>query len=132
MECLRYTCHDGDLGSKLYLTHCDPVDCSPPGSSVHGTFQERILEWVAISFSKGVFLTQGLSPCLLHWQTDSLPPSHRGSPCTPHPSINIRMRQKLKKDCVARWVSLTFMFLLLGHYCFFIVFRCPRLDASAL
>ena len=31
----------------------DPVDCSPPGSFVHGIFQARILEWVAISFSRG-------------------------------------------------------------------------------
>ena len=31
----------------------DPVDCSPPGSSVHGILQARILEWVAISFSRG-------------------------------------------------------------------------------
>ena len=35
------------------LTLCDPVDCSPPGSSVHGILQARILEWVAISFSRG-------------------------------------------------------------------------------
>ena len=34
-------------------TLCNPMDCSPPGSSVHGIFQARILEWVAISFSKG-------------------------------------------------------------------------------
>ena len=32
---------------------CDPMDCSPPGSSVHGIFQARILEWVAISSSRG-------------------------------------------------------------------------------
>ena len=32
------------------LTLCDPLDCSPPGSSVHGIFQTRVLEWVAISF----------------------------------------------------------------------------------
>ena len=31
----------------------DPMDCSPPGSSVHGILQARILEWVAISFSRG-------------------------------------------------------------------------------
>ena len=31
---------------------CDPMVCSPPGSSVHGIFQARILEWVAISFSR--------------------------------------------------------------------------------
>ena len=32
---------------------CDPTDCSPPGSSVHGILQARMLEWVAISFFKG-------------------------------------------------------------------------------
>ena len=32
---------------------CDPGDCSPPGSSVHGILQARILEWVVISFSRG-------------------------------------------------------------------------------
>ena len=32
-------------------TLCDPMDCSLPGSSVHGIFQARVLEWVAISFS---------------------------------------------------------------------------------
>ena len=37
------------------LTLCDPMDCSPPGSSVHGIFQARILEWVAISSSRGSF-----------------------------------------------------------------------------
>ena len=35
------------------LTRWDPVDCSPPGSSVHGILQARILEWVVISFSRG-------------------------------------------------------------------------------
>ena len=34
-------------------TLCDPMDCSPSGSSVHGILQARILEWVAISFSRG-------------------------------------------------------------------------------
>ena len=32
-------------------TLCDPMDCSPPGSSIHGILQARVLEWVAISFS---------------------------------------------------------------------------------
>ena len=35
------------------LTLCDPKDCSPPGSSVHGIVQARILEWFAIPFSRG-------------------------------------------------------------------------------
>ena len=34
---------------------CDPMDCGPPGSSVHGIFQARVLEWVAIAFSRGSF-----------------------------------------------------------------------------
>ena len=34
-------------------TLCDPMDCSPPGSSVHGLLQTRILEWVAIPLSRG-------------------------------------------------------------------------------
>ena len=33
------------------LTLSNPMDCSPPGSSVHGIFQARILEWVAVAFS---------------------------------------------------------------------------------
>ena len=41
--------------SHSVLTLCDPMDCSPPGSFVHGIFQARILEWVAISFSRGSF-----------------------------------------------------------------------------
>ena len=36
---------------QLGLTFCDPVDSSLPGSSVHGIFQARILEWVVISFT---------------------------------------------------------------------------------
>ena len=35
------------------LTLCDPMDCSPPGSSVHGILQARILEWVAMPSSRG-------------------------------------------------------------------------------
>ena len=34
-------------------TLCDPMDCSLPGSSVHGIFQARVLEWGAIAFSEG-------------------------------------------------------------------------------
>ena len=40
------------LVTQLCLTLCDPMDCSQPGSSVHGIFQARILEWVAISSSR--------------------------------------------------------------------------------
>ena len=44
------------------LTLCDPLDCSPSGSSVHRIFQARILEWVAHFLFQGIFLTQGSDP----------------------------------------------------------------------
>ena len=55
---LRYPVHiKGPYVVVLLLSHvqlfCDPMGCSLPGSSVHGISQARILEWVAISFSKG-------------------------------------------------------------------------------
>ena len=39
--------------AQLSPTVCDPMDCSQPGSSLHGIFQARKLEWIAISFSRG-------------------------------------------------------------------------------
>ena len=45
----------GGLVAKSCLTLCDPMDCSLPGSSASGILQPRILEWVAISFSRGSF-----------------------------------------------------------------------------
>ena len=50
----------------LAAQSCDPMDWHPPGFSVHEIFQARIPEWVAISFSRGSSLTQGLNPGLLH------------------------------------------------------------------
>ena len=58
------------------LTLCDPMDCSLPGSSVHGIFQAKILEWATALLLQVIFWTQGLSLHLLrllHWQMDSLP-----------------------------------------------------------
>ena len=54
---------------------CDPMDCSLPGSTVHEIFQARILEWVAISFSR-VLPNPGIepkSPASPAFQADSLP-----------------------------------------------------------
>ena len=63
---------------QLCPTLCDPMDYSPPDSSVHGILQARILEWVAVS-SPGIF--PGLNPHhlrLLHWQAGSLLLCHLG------------------------------------------------------
>ena len=48
---------------QLCLTLCDPMDSSPPGSSVHGILQARILEWVAISFSSACKHAKSLQSC---------------------------------------------------------------------
>ena len=42
----------GSVHAQSCLTLCDPMDCSLPGPSVHGVFQARMLEWVAISYSR--------------------------------------------------------------------------------
>ena len=49
--CLHAVCLCGESLSRVWL--CDHVDCSPPGSSVHGMLQARILEWVAMPSSRG-------------------------------------------------------------------------------
>ena len=43
----------GDVCMLSHVQLCNPMDCSPLGSSVHGIFQARILEWIAISYSRG-------------------------------------------------------------------------------
>ena len=47
---------------------CNPMDCSLPGSTIHGILQASILEWVAISFSRGIFPIQDSNPGLLHYR----------------------------------------------------------------
>ena len=51
--------------AQSYLTLHDSMDCSPPGSSVHGSFQARVLEWSAIAFSKEfIAIAKSLQSCL--------------------------------------------------------------------
>ena len=57
-----------------------PHDCSLPGSSVHGILQARILEWVAISFSRGSSQPRVPNPCLPLSKRILLPLGHLGSP----------------------------------------------------
>ena len=54
------------VSHSILSTFCDPMGCSLPGSSVHRILQARILKRVAISFFRGIFLTQGSNPGLLH------------------------------------------------------------------
>ena len=103
--------HACQVTSVVLVTLCHPMDCSPPGSSVHGTLQARILEWVAIPFSRGFFSTQGLNLGLLHcrqtftiWATWT-----RTRTCCPGPS-HIRTRLCFLGIDVGGWD-----YLLLSH-----------------
>ena len=53
------------------LTPSDPMDCSPPGSSVHGIFQARVLEWGAIAFSDSSLAIYILYRAYIWWQTNT-------------------------------------------------------------
>ena len=64
---------------QLCQTLCDSMDCSPPGSSVHGIFQARIH-----ALLQGLFLTLGSNLRLLHWQVGATGNGHLGSLLTPH------------------------------------------------
>ena len=64
------------VGAKLlqsYPTLCDPMDWSPPGSSVHGIPQAKVLEWVAMPSSRKSSQPRDQTriSCLLHWQVGS-------------------------------------------------------------
>ena len=86
--------HDARCGlvPKSCPTVCDPRDCSPPGSSVHGISQARTGVGCH-TLLQGVFLTRGSNPHLLHWQADSSVLSPREAPgslqqgVTPHPCV---------------------------------------------
>ena len=65
---------------QLCLTLCNPMDCTLTGSSIHGILQARILEWVAIPFSRGIFPTQGSNLRLLHCKQILYHLSQQGSP----------------------------------------------------
>ena len=53
------------------LTLCNPIDCSPPGSSVRGISQSRVLGWVAFSFLRGSFLQSGVRKKKTHIYKES-------------------------------------------------------------
>ena len=58
--------------TQLCLTLCNSIGCGPPGSSVHGLLQARILKWGAISFSRDL-PDPGIEPGSTALQADSLP-----------------------------------------------------------
>ena len=82
----------GGLVAKLYLTLCNPMDCIPPESSVHGILQARILEWIVISF-QGIFRTQESNLGLLHCRQILYQLSLREADVFRYPETKIRHTQ---------------------------------------
>ena len=74
------TVNEAECVSGMSLPTCNPMDCSPPGSSVHGISPGKNTGVGCYSLLQGIFHTQGLNPCRLHWQEDSLRLGHQGSP----------------------------------------------------
>ena len=79
--------------AKSCLSFCDPMDCSQPGSSVHGLSQARILELAAFSFSRGSSRpkNQTCVSCLGRWIITNEPP---GKPRSSFNSTAIQLRHK--------------------------------------
>ena len=91
------------------LTLCSPMECSSPGSSVHGILQARILERIAILFSRGSSWPRDWSPAL---QTDSLPFELQRSPEVLHfiGLLKLSASSGLSYDCL--WFRRIGLFLL--------------------
>ena len=112
------------------LTFCNPVDCGPLDSSVHGILQARILEWVATSFPRSL-PDPGIKPTSSALQVDSLPSEPPGKP----PNEVLRLLQlhtktsqiDVETTCQDVQVSpvLSLSFLALSCYSTYICFKVP-------
>ena len=98
------------LVARSCPTLLQPVDCIPPGSSVHGISQARILEWVAFP-SPGDLPDPGTEPESSSLQADSLPLSHWGCPmytCIYIHTCIFTYRYVYKYICMNKWVTLLY------------------------
>ena len=97
------------VSPQSYLTLCAPMDCSPPGSSVHGILQTRILEWVT-SLLHVNLPDPGIKPRSPALQSDSLP--------SELPEKLSRFKTSTKEFlCLAESQNLTFLLLRMSYLC---------------
>ena len=87
------------LVAQSCLTLCDPVDCSPPGSSVHGDFPGKNIGVGCHALLQGIFPTQGSNPGLLHCRRILYRLSHQGSQKTQwvFPKLKVKWTDKIWK-----------------------------------
>ena len=114
------------LATQSCLTLCDPLDCSPPGSSVHGTLQARTLQWVAILSSRGSSQPRDWAQvsCLLHCRQILYYSGEKGKG---------KLREALRWDLgvgnFPRWSSIQGL-LLTSLNCLWFVCCGPEVDRS--
>ena len=99
--CIQFV-NGGGLVTKLCLTLCNPMDCSPPGSSVHRVFQARILEWVAMSSSRESS-NPGIKPGSPALQADSLPTELQHSSKVCDFQIALQKSQPISNSTNNKW-----------------------------
>ena len=88
--------------ARLCLTIWDPMDCSLPGSSIHGILQARVLKWVALSFSRGSSYPR-IEPGSSALQEDSLPAEPPGKPSTSLVFLN-KAASHIRRGFASKWV----------------------------
>ena len=103
----KFSCVHGQL-LQWCSTLCNPMVCSPPGSSVHGILLARILEQIAMISSRGSFPPEvkPMSPASLALQVDSLLLNHQGSPKIPQVktiSISAPSDTSQKNVCIPQY-----------------------------
>ena len=98
------TCKESEVTQDC-PTLCEPMDCSLPGSSIHGIFQARILEWVAISFSRGSSWPRNWTQ-VSHIAGRHLPSEPPGNPWCKY-RCNRKPPENFQNGGVPRYVKIT-------------------------
>ena len=99
--CCDFHVKSGSEISRSCLTLCEPMDCSPPGSSVHGILQARILDCVAMPSSRDL-PNPGIEPRSPAFQADSLLSEPPGKPRKLSPNQRTREPGKVISYCLER------------------------------
>ena len=95
-----YVCMCPSLSCVWLFVTLWTVPCQAPVSIYLACILARILEWVAVAASRGIFLTQGSNPRLLHWQANSLPLSYLGRPWIHWVSLIYFCIWTLESNCI--------------------------------
>ena len=93
----HFRCPSWHSVTQSRLTLCDPMNCSPPDSSVHGIFSAKILQWVAISYSRGSSRPRDRAhvSCLAGGFFTTVPPGKRdNNPTVLHPHSGLVLVNK--------------------------------------